>query len=291
MTGVVAVEQYSQKICYSIAETGTAETGTTGTTPIDTKHFQALVGRLLFMARMWRPDIRYAVQRLCIHASKPMQHDMLRAERLVSYLLSTAKDGIILRPFNLKIDIYSDAGEEDLEEKATSGILTMASPSPISWVSRKQDVTTLSSTEAEYIALGVGAQDALWISKILAFLCNPVTPRVWSDNQGASTLSYNPDFQKRTKHIRRRHHFVRECVTEGDITVHWVPGESNPADMLTTALSAMFHITFLFRYAFSSAFSVPSDYLHHLPSYSNSSGRGVRCCRMIRRCRMIRCRR
>ena len=46
-------------------------------------------------------------------------------------------------------------------------------------------------------------------------------------------MAYNPDFHKRTKHIRRRHHFVRECAEEGDLTVHWIPGDENPADMLT----------------------------------------------------------
>ena len=120
-----------------------------------------------------------------------------------------------------------------MQDKATSGILIMSGNSPISWTSRKQDVTTLSSTEAEYIALGSGAQDAMWLRKILEFLEVPTVPRVWTDNRGASTLSYNPDFHKRTKHIRRRHHFVRECAEEGDITVHWVSGDKNPADMLT----------------------------------------------------------
>jgi len=105
--------------------------------------------------------------------------------------------------------------------------------SPISWATRKQDVTTLLSSEAEYIALGAGAQDGMWMAKVMEFMNTPVIPRVWTDNRGASTLSYNPDFHRRTKHIRQRHHFVRECVDDGDISVHWVPGENNPADMLT----------------------------------------------------------
>jgi len=56
---------------------------------------------------------------------------------------------------------------------------------------------------------------------------------------GQSTLSYNPDFHKRTKHIRRRHHFVRECTAERDLTVHWVLGEENPADMLTKPVTGV----------------------------------------------------
>lgn len=96
-----------------------------------------------------------------------------------------------------------------------------------------QDVTSLSSTEAGYNSFGIGARDAMWIHKILEFLRQPVIPRVWTNNWGASTLSVNSDFHKHTKHIRRRHHFVLEGVEKKDIAVHWVRGEHNPADMLT----------------------------------------------------------
>ena len=99
--------------------------------------------------------------------------------------------------------------------------LPLCRTSPLPWTTRKQDVTTLSSTEAEYIALGMGAQDAMWLRKILAFLSISAVPGVWTDNHGAFTLLYNPDFfHKCTKQIRRCHRFVRECAEEGDITVH-----------------------------------------------------------------------
>ena len=170
-------------------------------------------------------------------ASKPNITDVRRGCRIIGYLLGTQDEGITLRELCNSLDIFTDAGEENLEEKAITGVLVMCGRSPLGWTARKQDVTTLSSTEAEYIALGVGAQDAMWLWKILGFLNRPIVPRVWTDNHGASTLAYNPDFHKRTKHIRRRHHFVRECAEEGDITVHWIPGDENPADMLTKPLT------------------------------------------------------
>ena len=159
---------------------------------------------------------------------------MRRGCRIISYLLATEDEGITLRELCNSLDVFTDVGEENLEEKAITGMLVMYGRSPLGWTARKQDITTLSSTEAKYIALGVGAQDAMWFGKILEFLkYRSTVPRVWTDNHGASTLAYNPDFHKRTKHIRWRHHFARECVEEGDITVHWVPGDENPADMLT----------------------------------------------------------
>lgn len=204
----------------------------------DIKAFQAITGRLLFITRMWRPDIRYAVQRLCMRTKCATQQDMRRATRIAAYLLHTKNDGIKLTPAaTAPVDIFCDAGEEKLEEKATSGILTKLGDSPISWASRKQDVTTLSSTEAEYIALSMGVQDGMWLQKVMEFLEEERTPRVWTDNKGAAILTENPDFHRRTKHIRRRHHFIRECAEEGSVTVHWVPGEENPADMLTKVVT------------------------------------------------------
>ena len=69
---------------------------------------------------------------------------------------------------------------------------------PLLWTSRKQDVTVLSSTEAEYIALGSGCQDALWFGKVLTFLQGQSAPIpiVYNDNHGAATLAEYPDFHK-----------------------------------------------------------------------------------------------
>ena len=63
-------------------------------------------------------------------------------------------------------------------------------------------------------ALESGAQNSMWLKNILDFLEVPTVPRVWTDNRGASTLSYNPDFHKRSKHIRLRHYFVREYAED-----------------------------------------------------------------------------
>lgn len=43
--------------------------------------------------------------------------------------------------------------------------------------------------------MGAGAQDALWMQKILEF-CN-IKPRIrlWTDSSGGSNLSYNPDLR------------------------------------------------------------------------------------------------
>ena len=58
------------------------------------------------------------------------------------------------------------------------------------------------------------------------------------DNQGARDLAYNPEHHERTKHIERRHFFIRECVEDGKLTVPFVRTDDNLADFLTKPLPA-----------------------------------------------------
>ena len=58
------------------------------------------------------------------------------------------------------------------------------------------------------------------------------------DNQAGRDLCYNPQHHARTKHIDRRHFFVREKVEEGTLTVPLVRSADNLADLFTKALGA-----------------------------------------------------
>ena len=61
---------------------------------------------------------------------------------------------------------------------------------------------------------------------------------VFEDNQGAlQLLSKNPVSNSNSKHIDVRHHFLRELVRQGDISVNHVPFEYQQADILTKVLA------------------------------------------------------
>jgi hypothetical protein len=130
----------------------------------DKKLFQKIVGELLFVTRMWCPDIQYAVARMCRKISNPTYDDMEDTKIVKAYLLGSASKRIRLKNIGL-LKIFVDTGEGKLEYKATSRVVVMLSSSPISWSSQKQDVTTLSSTEAKYLALMEGTQLVLWIQE------------------------------------------------------------------------------------------------------------------------------
>ena len=57
-----------------------------------------------------------------------------------------------------------------------------------------------------------------------------------TDNQAARDLSYNPENHQRTKHVERRHFFIRDMVEALELRVPLIPTKENPADFLTKPL-------------------------------------------------------
>ncbi len=107
----------------------------------------------------------------------------------------------------------------------------------ISWLSKKQAVIALSTSEAEYIALSLAAQEAAWLQKLLLELQMPPQPIIMmEDNQGATALAKNPIARSRTKHIDVRFHFLREAQEDGLIQVKYCPTEEMIADLFIKPL-------------------------------------------------------
>jgi len=96
-----------------------------------------------------------------------------------------------------------------------------------------------STTEAEYVAAGMAAKEALWLWRLVRELGGDDKPVVMHcDSQGAMTMMYSPTSFNRTKHIDVTHHFVHDCVKTAAISVtqvgtadidgHLVPSNERP---------------------------------------------------------------
>ena len=99
----------------------------------------------------------------------------------------------------------------------------------------------LSSCESEIIALSECAKDTVYLRKKLTgidkdYVDGPTDTS--TDNKGAHDLSYNPEFHKKTKHIARRHFYVRDMVEKFELDVSLVNTDDNPADMFAKPIAA-----------------------------------------------------
>jgi hypothetical protein len=125
--------------------------------------------------------------------------------------------------------------------RAISGYVFMMNGGAVSWSTKRQDVISLSTTEAEYIAQTHAAKEAIWLrsftSELFARRAEPIV--LLSDNQGAIALAKDDKFHQRTKHIDIRFHFIRYHVEKRSIRLQYCPTDDMVADTLTKALPSL----------------------------------------------------
>ena len=144
--------------------------------------YQSIVGSLLYAAIATRPDIAQAVGAVSKFNSCPTETHITGVKRILRYLKGTINLGL---KFEKKADNsiigFSDADwAGDLDNRhSTSGNLFVMSGGAIRWLSKKQPVVTLSTTEAEYVALGAATQEVVWLRRLLLDIkASPKIPTV-----------------------------------------------------------------------------------------------------------------
>ena len=92
--------------------------------------------------------------------------------------------------------------------------------------------------EAEYMALSLAVKELIWLYMLLRSMGIKVRRPcvVYEDNSAATKIAKNATAMKRTKHIDVRHHFLREHVDQGTITIVQVATKDQLADAMTKVL-------------------------------------------------------
>ena len=211
----------------------------------DPTPYRSLVGALQY-ATFTRPDITFAVNRVCQFMHKPSPAHFVVAKRILRYLKGTLDRGLLFQPSPFALTAFTDADwAGDLcDRRSTSGIIVFLGNNPITWLAKKQHTVSRSSTEAEYRSLASGAAELAWIRQVLCDLglFLPSAPLIWCDNTSALALASNPVFHGCIKHIEVDYHFIRERVVRGDITLQFISTDDQLADVFTKALpSPRFH--------------------------------------------------
>lgn len=109
----------------------------------------------------------------------------------------------------------------------------------VSWMSRKQEIVSLSSIEAEYVAACEVSQEAAWLRKLLSNLFARLlaSTAIHCDNTSCIRLSEDPIFHGKTKQINNKYYYIWKLVQDGVLKLEYVPTDEQTADMLTKALS------------------------------------------------------
>lgn len=204
---------------------------------VDKFPIRQIIGAINYVAICTRPDISYAISLLARYQDKPNLSVCQAIIHLLKFLLNTKNYDLRFSGSHITLVGYSDsdwAGDSD-SRKSTTGYILFIGNSPVNWQSKLQPLVTMSSTEAEYVALSTTAQENLCIKFLLKELgysmIMPTT--IYGDNQGAIQLTINHAQHKRTRHIDIKFHYVRDLETKGEIVISKIPTESMVADLLT----------------------------------------------------------
>jgi hypothetical protein len=219
---------------------------------LDDKHqhlFRKGVGKLLYLTRWSRPDIRNAVRELtrCCGVAKEAHYKAML--RVMKYCVNTKTRGWYLRPMRkwdgrspIKLRIYgkSDANMSSDPEsrKSISGTTVYLEGTPVMARSGSQEKVSLSICESETHA-GVGCvQDMLYVKKVVESIGLEVElPMVlYMDNQAAVDLANGWSIAGRTRHMETPIWFIRELKEQGVLKIEWISGDTNESDMFTKNL-------------------------------------------------------
>ncbi|KPJ07592.1 Copia protein [Papilio machaon] len=204
--------------------------------------YQEIVGCLLYISQITRPDISFVIGMLSKYNNKPEMSHWIALKRVMRYLKGTEGYKLTYKcnsGENMSHG-YCDADWASSEDdrRSCTGYTFLFQGGAISWNSKRQPTVALSTTEAEYMSLSSCIQEALWLKQFQESFW-PVLENepmiIYSDNQSSIKLSGTDGHHPRTKHIDVRHHFIRDKVAAGAIDVQYIQSDMMVADALTKA--------------------------------------------------------
>ncbi|GJX68717.1 retrovirus-related pol polyprotein from transposon TNT 1-94 [Tanacetum coccineum] len=207
--------------------------------PVDQTRFRSMVGSLMYLTAS-RPDLVFAVCMCARYQASPTKKHLEALKRVFRYLRGTINWGLWYpKDTAMALTAYADADHAGCQDtrRSTSGSAQFLGDKLVSWSSKKQKSTAISTTEAEYIAMSGCCAQILWMRSQLTdydFVFNKIP--LYCDNRSAIALCCNNVQHSRSKHIDIRHHFIREQVEKGVVELYFMTTDYQLADIFTKAL-------------------------------------------------------
>ncbi|GJV73675.1 hypothetical protein Tco_1493670 [Tanacetum coccineum] len=208
--------------------------------PVDQSDYRSKIGSLMYLTSS-RPDLVQAVCYCARYQARPTQKHLKEVKRIFKYLKGTINMGLWYpKDSGFELTAFSDADHAGCLDtrKSTSGGIQFLGDKLVLMSKETNCNCTMSSAEAEYVALSASCAQVMWMRTQLqdyGFNYNKIP--LYCDSQSAIAISCNPVQHSRTKHIHTRYHFIKEQVENGIIELYFVRTEYQLADMFTKALT------------------------------------------------------
>nr|GEW53196.1 retrovirus-related Pol polyprotein from transposon TNT 1-94 [Tanacetum cinerariifolium] len=199
-----------------------------------------MVGALMYLTTS-RPDIMHATCYCARHQAKPTEKHLTAVKRIFRYLKDTIHMGLWYpKDTGSELTAFLDSDHAcclDSRKSTSGGIQILGGDKLVSWSSKKQNFTSMSSAEPECVSLSACCAQVLWMrTQLIDYGFHFDKIPMYCDSKAAIAISCNPVQHSRTKHIDVRFHFIKEKVEKGIVELFFVRTEYQLADLFTKAL-------------------------------------------------------
>lgn len=222
---------------------------------------RVLAGSLMHLATSTRPDLAFCTKELSRFLESPKESVVAAGKRILGYLKRTRNQGLTYHKIpnfkredivqHLRCYCDSDFATEVPGRKSTTGLVVTLNNTPLIWKSVSQRLVSLSTAEAEFIALTTLVQHLKYLDKIIRDMfygkedtaleiafevyINSLDPyEVLCDNQAAIKIANTEAHElARTKHLDIRTNFIKENIRKKFMTLSYINTTMNVADLFT----------------------------------------------------------
>ena len=225
-----------------------------------------LVGSLLYLAVMTRPDIMASMSLLCMYMNDPSEDCYEAALGVLLYVSKTKDLGLSFSGSRQHQGVFSSDIEvsmrtnNDLHAFSDSswgkayplhGFCVFMNGGPVSYSSRALKIVADSSAEAEYAACSLCAKELVFVRELCRDMGFEIQGSIVMgvDNTAAIDIAKDVGVTKRNKHFERALHYIRKEINMLRMLAYFVPTGRQVADIFTKVLDVK---TFLLhrRYIF-----------------------------------------
>ena len=237
------------------------------------RQFQSVVGSLQWAISLGRMDITTAVMTLSRYRSMPRKGHLARAKRVVAYLRKMSDACIRIRThepdysgiptvtYDWATSVYGEVEElvpsdapvpkgryvtlthyvdanlyhDCLTGRSVTGILHFVNATPIDWFSKRQSTVETATYGSEFVAARTCVEQVMDLRSTLRYLGVPIRGMSWmfGDNESVVNSSAKPHAKLHKRHTALSFHRVREAIAAGIVGFFHIPGDCNPADILS----------------------------------------------------------
>ena len=227
---------------------------------VDNYNYRSVLGKIMYLSSNTRCELSLANHQCARFSIDPRTPHGIALKRIGRYLLGTRDKGMIVRPTtDLSLNCYADADfaglfsssdpDDPKSVKSRSGFVITLGSVPVSWTSKLQTETALSTMESEYISFSQALRVLLPLRIVLDELATSLSLKhdphsdikstIFEDNQACLSLASSdpPKMTPRSKSIAVKYHWFREHLQPGVIDLVAISSAEQLADIFTKPLS------------------------------------------------------